>query len=120
MPETPIYIKITTWLATMVPAIVGAAISLKLSTENASFISRLLSFCLGVWLANIVGGAFVDHYHIDTSSMIDDAIILTAGIFGMASASQIYNQLPKVAEQIPEFFKNTLANISSWFGQSKK
>lgn len=120
MPEAPIYVKISTWFATMVPSIVGAAISLKLSTENSSFFSRLISFGLGVWLANIVGGAFVDHYNIDTTTMIDDAIILTAGIFGMASASQLYNQLPKIYEQIPEFFRMVLNNIAGWFGQSKK
>lgn len=120
MPETPIYLKISTWFATMIPSIVGASISLKLSTENSSYFSRLISFCLGVWLANIVGGAFIDHYKIDTATMIDDAIILTAGIFGMASASQIYNQLPKIYEQIPEFIKLVLTRVANFFGTAEK
>lgn len=102
MVEQPILVKITAFLALLLPAIIGSAISLRLSTEQSSFSNRLFSFTVGVALAHFVGGAIVDSFNIDRLTLVDDAIVLSAGIFGMAAATEITKQLPEIIKGISE------------------
>lgn len=109
MFEQPLYVKVGTWFATLLPAIVGSAISLRLSAENASYWSRLFSFLFGVALAHFVGGAIVDSFGINKDTMVDEAVILASGIFGMTTATELTKQIPEIAkgltERIVKFFQ---------------
>lgn len=105
MIEQTISAKLIAWLSTLVPAIVGAAISLKLASEKSTFIDRLISFIFGVALAHYVGGTVVGHFNIDPNTMLDDSIILASGIFGMATVSELNRQLPEVIKSAGDRIK---------------
>lgn len=102
--------KTVAWFTTLVPAIVGAAISLKLADETASYGKRLLSFVGGVALAHYLGGAAIDYFDVDKASMLDDSIILTSGIFGMATVTELN-------KQVPEIIKTAGERIKSWINK---
>ena len=110
MIEQTIAAKLLAWLATLVPAIIGAAISLRLAQQQSSFASRILAFACGVALAHYIGGAVVDHFNIDRTTMIDDSIILAAGIFGMATVTEINTQLPEIIRAASD-------KVKSWFNK---
>jgi len=103
MVEQPFYIKIVVWLGTLFPAILGAAISLKIANDkNSSFFSRVLTFLAGVVVAYYAGGATLDIFTVNKDTMIDEAIMLAWGIFGMAGATQIWMQIPDLIKGIRE------------------
>lgn len=108
MVEQPILVKIAAWFATLLPAIVGSAISLRMAAENSTFLGRMFSFTVGVALAHYVGGAIVDTFTIDRLSMVDEAIVLASGIFGMSTASEITKQLPEIIKGFSERLANFL------------
>lgn len=103
MVEQPFYIKIGMWLGTLLPAILGAAISLKIANDkDSSLFTRVLTFLAGVVMAYYAGGATLDIFDVDKVTMIDEAIMLAWGIFGMATATQIWVQLPDLIRGVRE------------------
>lgn len=93
-------IKFVHWFIGLLPAIIGAAISLRLSSEKASYFQRFLTFTAGVTVAHICGTAIVDYFHVAKDTMIDEAIVLVFGLFGMSTFTQVYNQIPAIVSAI--------------------
>lgn len=108
MVEQTVSAKLIAWFGSLVPAIVGAAISLRFSAENTPFYARLVSFIGGVFLAHFIGGAIVDAFEINAESMIDDSIILASGIFGMATVTEMSKEVPILVKSLSDKIKSII------------
>lgn len=102
MIEQPLIVKLSAWFSSLLPSIIGSVISLKLSNDDSTFMQRLVAFCIGVALAHYIGGAIVESFGISISSLTSQSILLATGIFGMATASEIFKQLPELIKGVSD------------------
>lgn len=109
MVEQPLYIKLITWFSSLIPAIIGSAISLKLADENISFPQRVFAFFIGIAIAHYVGWAIIEAFKILPESFLSSCILFVVGIFGVTTVSEISKQLPELIRgffaKVMEFIK---------------
>lgn len=89
--------KIGAWFGAIFPAALGSALALFINkAQKLSKLDLILTFIFGINMAHILGGAAIEHWHIDPRSFIASAIQFTIGLMGMATLAQVMLQLPLV------------------------
>lgn len=86
------------------PAILGAVISFISTTQEESKSKMFLTFMLGVSVAHYLGNATIEYFKVDPASYTASSIILTFGLFGLATIREIFNQLPDIIRAIKKRF----------------
>lgn len=89
-------VKIGGWMYGLLPAIIGAVISFLSSRQEGSRLKLVLIFILGVGVAHFFGNATIEFFKVDPSSYMASSIILTFGLFGLATIREIFNQIPDI------------------------
>lgn len=78
------------------PAILGAVISFISTKQEESKWRIFLVFILGVGVAHFFGNATIEYFKVDPASYTASSIILTFGLFGLATIREIFNQIPDI------------------------
>jgi hypothetical protein len=93
--------KLFLWLLSIVPAALGALLSIVIRKERVIIrneklakVEPFITFLFGVSIAYFFGGAFIEQFHIPPNSFSADSIKLAMGLFGMGILSEGMIQIP--------------------------
>lgn len=89
-------VKIGGWLYGLLPAIIGAIISFLSTRQEGPRLKMALIFVLGVGVAHFFGNATIEFFNVEPTSYTASSIILTFGLFGLATIREIFNQIPDI------------------------
>ena len=91
------------WIAAHVPAAIGSGISLYVSREKTSAMTKIEMFGVffaGIAIAHYIGGGTIEYFDINTESLTADAIKMTVGLVGMGLATNLVIQIPQILTAI--------------------
>jgi hypothetical protein len=93
--------KLLLWLLSIVPAALGALLSIVIrkerviiKNEKIAKVEPFITFLFGVSIAYFFGGAAIEQFNIPYDSFSADSIKLAFGLFGMGIISEAMIQLP--------------------------
>ena len=91
------FLELITALALLFPSIAGSSLSLFMGAEKMqqlSNLSKVFTFIFGVILGHEIGGAIIEHWGINPTSLIASSIQISVGFMGMAALAEAKIQIP--------------------------